>query len=552
MPKTIIIGGAAGGATAATRLRRLDENMEILLLEKGEYISYANCGMPYFIGGIIQDKQELTLMTPLKFTSHFNIDVRTKNEVIAIDRNNKTITIQDHNKDRTYQENYDYLILSTGAAPIIPKGVKDFEGVFTLRDIPDTLKIKAYIEDSKPNSAVVIGGGPIGLEVAENLIQANVSTTVIELADHVVAPFDFDMASFLHKYLREKGINLILNNSVNEIIRKEKKISLKLNDKIIQTDMVIVSIGVRPVSKLAVESGLEANQKGAVIVNNRMQTNDSNIYAIGDLVEIRNYITGDKAYVPLAGPAQKQARIAADNIMGKASEYYGSPSCGIVKIFDKTVAFCGLNEKLLKAKNIDYEKIYIYTPSHPSYYPDSGFITIKLMFDKNSGKILGAQLIGDRGVDKRADVLATVIRMNGTINDLTELELPYSPPYSSAKDPVNIAGLTAQNVIEKVSDVFHYEDLQNIDPKTAELLDVRRKKEYEKGHIEGFKNIPLHELRQRVNELDKNKIVYVICFVGQRAYIAERILKGLGFKAVNFSGGYRLYKSIYNEKNINN
>lgn len=552
MSKTIIIGGAAGGATAATRLRRLDENMEIILLEKGEYISYANCGMPYFIGGVIQDKQELTVMTPLKFNSHFNIDVRTKNEVIAIDRNNKSITVYDHNADKTYQENYDYLILSTGAAPVVPDGIKDFEGVFALRDIPDTLKIKSYIEQNKPVSAVIVGGGAIGLEMAENLMQAGITPTIIELADHLIAPLDFDMASFLHKHLREKGVNLILNSRVNGIVRNKDKLSIQVNDKIIQTDMVILAMGVRPVSKLALESEVEVNNRGAVIVNSRMQTNDPDIYAVGDLVETREFITGDKIYVPLAGPAQKQARIAADNIAGKISEYRGTSSSGIVKIFDKTVAFCGLNEKTLKAKNMDYEKIFVYTPSHPSYYPDSGFITIKLIFDKTNGRILGAQLIGDKGVDKRADVLATVIRMKGTVNDLTELELPYSPPYSSAKDPVNIAGLAAQNVIQKVSDVFHYEDLKNLDQNIAELLDVRTKTEFEKGHIEGFKNIPLHELRQRLNELDKNKTVYVICYVGQRAYLAERILKGMGFKVLNFSGGYRLYKSIYDEKNINN
>ncbi|HEY8389894.1 MAG TPA: FAD-dependent oxidoreductase, partial [Clostridia bacterium] len=369
---------------------------------------------------------------------------------------------------------------------------------------------------------------------------------------HVCSPLDFDMASFLHKHLRQKGVKLILNNKVNAITRDKNKLLLKLKEKSIQTDMVINSIGVRPVSKLAIECGLEVNQRGAVIVNNRMQTNDPSIYAVGDLVEILDYITGDKTYVPLAGPAQKQARIAANNIAGIVSEYNGTSSCGIVKVFDKTIAYCGLNEKTLKLKNIEYEKIYTYTPSHPSYYPDSGFITIKLLFDRNTGKIFGAQIIGDKGVDKRADVLGTVIRLKGTVYDLVELELPYSPPYSSAKDPVNIAGLTALNVIQKISDVFHYEDLNNIKLENAELLDVRTKNEFEQGHIEGFRNIPLQELRQRINELDKNKTVYVNCFIGQRSYIAERILKGLGFNVYNFSGGYRLYKSIYDEKNLIN
>ncbi|HEY8390720.1 MAG TPA: FAD-dependent oxidoreductase, partial [Clostridia bacterium] len=367
MAKTIIIGGAAGGATAATRLRRLDEKMKIILLEKGEYISYANCGMPYFIGGVIKDQKELTVMTPQKFTSQFNIDVRTQNEVIAIDRDKKTITIQDHSINKTYQESYDFLILSTGAEPVILQEIKDFEGIFTLRDIPDTLKIKSYIEQNKPSSAVIIGGGPIGLEMAENLVNANIETSIVELTDHVCSPLDFDMASFLHKHLRKKGVKLILNNKVNEITRDKNKLLLKLKEKTIQTDMVINSIGVRPVSKLAIESGLEVNQRGAVIVNNRMQTNDPSIYAVGDLVEILDYITGDKTYVPLAGPAQKQARIAANNIAGIVSEYNGTSFCGIVKVFDKTIAYCGLNEKILKLKNIEYEKIYTYTPSHPSY-----------------------------------------------------------------------------------------------------------------------------------------------------------------------------------------
>ncbi|HHW89933.1 MAG TPA: FAD-dependent oxidoreductase, partial [Clostridiales bacterium] len=395
-----------------------------------------------------------------------------------------------------------------------------------------------------------IGGGAIGLEMAENLASASINTTIIELSDRVGSPLDFDMASFLHKTLRKNGVNLILNSGVKNITSNLKDLKLTLNDDTtIAADMAIISIGVQPQSKLARQAGLKVNEKGAVVVNSRMQTSNPSIYAIGDLVETTDFITKEKTYIPLAGPAHKQARVAADNISGKSRKYQGASACGIVKVFDKTIAVCGLNENILKAKNIDYKKVYITMPSHPTYYPNAGVIDIKLLFDKTSGKIFGAQLIGDKGVDKRADVIATVIRMNGTVEDLAELELPYSPPYSSAKDPINIIGLVAQNVKEKFSDIKHFEDLEKIDLEKSILLDVRTKQEFEKGHINGFKNIPLHELRLRINELDKNKTIYIMCLSGQRAYTAERLLKNKGFNAFSFSGGYRVYKHINDEKN---
>lgn len=549
MVKTIIIGGSAGGATAATRLRRLNEDMEIIMLEKGDYISYANCGLPYYIGGVIKDKNDLTVMTPAGFAAWYKIDVRIKHEAIEINTEKKVLTIIDHINNKHYQESFDYLILATGAEPVIPNDLDDVFGVFTLRDIPDTFAIKSFIEKNKPKSAVVIGGGAIGLEMAENLISLSIDTTIIELNDYVGAPLDFDMASFLHKTLRKNGVNLILNNGVADIASNTNNLTLTLNDKsILKTDMVIISIGVKPQSKLAIQAGLKVNQRGAVIVNSQMQTSNPSIYAVGDLVETTDFITNEKIYLPLAGPAQKQARVAADNISNKSAKYNGASSCGIIKVFDKTIAFCGLNEKTLKSKKIDYEKVYISAPSHPSYYPEAGVIDIKLLFDKSNGKIFGAQLIGDKGVDKRADVLATVIRMNGTIDDLADLELPYSPPYSSAKDPVNIAGLAAKNVKEKISIIKHFEDLDTIDLDNSVLLDVRTTAEFEKGHIPGFINIPLDELRSRINTLDKTKTVYVMCLAGQRAYVAERLLRNKGFDVFSFSGGYRVYKHIKDEK----
>jgi len=549
MAKTIIIGASAAGATAATRLRRLNEDMRIILLEKGEHISYANCGMPYYIGGVIKDKEDLTVMTPSGLAAWYKIDVRIRNEVIFIDRDKKEVIIIDHANNRQYKENYDYLILATGAEPVIPLELQNIYGVFALRDLSDTFALKSYIENNKPKNAVILGGGAIGLELAENLVNSSIDVTILELSDRIGGPLDFDMASLLHSYLRKNGVKLILNNSFKSILTNSNKIILTLSDgNVLETDMVIVSIGVKPNSSLAKQANLKINARGAVVVNSKMQTTDPYIYAIGDLVEVTDYISKETTYIPLAGPAQKQARIVANNISGINTEYNGASLSGIIKIFDKTVAYCGLNEKILKAKNIDYEKVYITAQSNPSYYPDSGAIDIKLLFDKISGKIYGVQLIGDKGVDKRADVFATVIRLNGTIDDLVELELPYSPPYSTAKDAVNLAGLAAQNVKEKIRNIVHFEDLDKIDHKNTILLDVRTKKEFEKGHIDGFINIPLHELRDRINELDTNKTIYVMCLAGQRAYVAERLLRNQGFNAFSLSGGYRLYKHIIDEK----
>lgn len=550
---TIIIGGSAGGATAAARLRRLNEDMRIIMLEKGEYISYANCGLPYYIGGIIKNKDDLTIMTPAGFSAWYNIDVRTRHEATAIDADKKELTIVDLNNNKQYKEIYDYLILATGAEPVLPEEIRSLSGVFVLRDIHDTLKIKSFIENKKPKTAVIVGGGAIGLEMAENLVSASIDVTILELNDYVGSPLDFDMASILHKTLRKNGVKIMTNNSLKNIIPGSDNLILQLSDDTsVAADMAIISIGVRPNSALARQAGLKVNERGAVIVDSKMQTSNPYIYAVGDLVETVDYITKDKNYIPLAGPAQKQARVAADNISGRQTKYNGAILRGIIKAFDKTIAFCGLNEKTLKAKNIDYEKIYITAYSHPSYYPDAGAIDIKLIFDKTNGRILGAQLIGEKGVDKRADVIAAVMRLDGTIDDLAELELPYSPPYSTAKDPVNIAGLVAQNVKNKISEIIHFEDLDKINIKESILLDVRTKQEFEKGHLDGFINIPLHELRNRLNELDKAKTIYVMCLAGQRAYIAERILKNSGFKAFSFSGGYRIYKHMNDEKLLKN
>lgn len=442
--KTVIIGGVAGGASAAARLRRLDESAEIIILERGDHVSFANCGLPYYIGGAITDKNNLTLQTPESFRTRFNIDVRIKNEAIKIDYETKTVTAKDLKSGESYVESYDNLILSPGAEPIRPNidGV-DSDIVFTLRNIPDTLKIKGYIESINPKSAVVIGGGYIGVEMAENLKEAGLEVSIVELADHLIAPLDFDMAADVHRYIKSKGIRLYLNNGVKAI--NGHKVVLQNGE--INADMVIMSVGVQPETALAKECGIRTNQCGSIIVDRQMKTNLANIYAIGDAVEVEDFITKLPAFIPLAGPANKQGRIAADNIVGVSSEYTGTQGSAVLKLFDMTVATTGLNEKGAKAAGIDYDKTYIYSGSHASYYPGANNMSIKALWDKKTLKILGAQIVGFDGVDKRMDVLAAVIRFGAKITDLMELELCYAPPFGSAKDPVNMLGFVAENII---------------------------------------------------------------------------------------------------------
>lgn len=547
MNKVLIVGGVAGGATAAARLRRLNENLEIIMFEKGEYISFANCGLPYYIGGEIKDKSALTLQTPESFNKRFNVDVRNKSEVIAINKEKKYVTVKNYKTDEIYTESYDKLILSPGAEPIKPniKGLEN-DAVFTLRNIPDTYKIKDYIENKKPKSAVVVGGGYIGIEMAENLIHAGLKVSVVEFSNHVIAPLDFEMSCDVHNHIKSKGVNLILNSAVTEIEKNGPSLKIYTTDKELYADMVILSVGVKPETSIARDANIDVNERGSIIVNNNMLTSNEDIYAVGDAVEIVDFVTKSKTYIPLAGPANKQGRIAADNISGIESIYSGTQGTGILKCFDLTVATTGINEQVAIQNKINYEKSYTYSASHASYYPGAVNMSIKLLFEKITGKMLGAQIVGYEGSDKRIDVIATAIRANMTIHDLTKLELAYAPPFSSAKDPVNMAGFVAENIITDKVEIFHWNQVDEIiNDKDKIFIDVRTNLEYENGHINGFINIPVDELRQNLSKIDINKKIYVTCQIGLRGYIAARILKQSGFMCYNLSGGYRLWNSVF-------
>ncbi|HAN43907.1 MAG TPA: pyridine nucleotide-disulfide oxidoreductase [Ruminococcaceae bacterium] len=548
--KVIIVGGVAGGASAAARLRRLDEKAQIIMFEKGEYISFANCGLPYYIGGEITEKSALTLQTPQSFKARFNVDVRVLSEVTAINPAEKTVAVTNLKTGEKYLETYDKLILSMGAEPIKPAidGISSSR-VFTLRNIPDTYKIKDYIQNSKPKSAVVVGAGYIGVEMAENLHNAGLKVTIVEMSEQVIAPLDYDMASDVHRHIESKGVNLILGNAVRRINENENGLDIALNSGEIHADMLIMSIGIKPESGLAKAAGLAVTQRGHIITDDNMLTSDKNIYAVGDVVEVTDFVTGQRVAVPLAGPANKQGRIAADNICGIDSRYTGTQGSAILKVFDMTVATTGINEKTAKALGLNYDKSFTYSASHASYYPGAVNMSIKTIFEKESGKILGAQLVGFDGTDKRCDVFATAIRAGMTAFDLTKLELCYAPPYSSAKDPVNMAGFVIENLLTGKVKNFHWHDVIDL-PRdgSVTLLDTRTKLEYENGHIDGFANIPLDELRNRLGELDSSKPVYVTCQVGLRGYVAARILSQNGFDVYNLSGGYRLYNSIYGVK----
>lgn len=546
--KTVIIGGVAGGASAAARLRRLDESAEIIILERGEYVSFANCGLPYYIGGVIADKNNLTLQTPESFRARFQIGVRVNSEAVKIDPEAKTVAVNNLKTGETYQESYDTLILSPGAEPIRPNidGI-DSDFVFTLRNIPDTLKIKAYIEQANPKSAVVIGGGYIGVEMAENLKEAGLHVSIVELADHLIAPLDFDMAVDVHRYIQSKGMELYLNNGVKAIDGH----TVVLQNGELQADMMILSVGVRPETAFAKACGIQTNSRGSILVDRNMKTNIPAIYAVGDAVEVQDFVSGKPAFIPLAGPANKQGRIAADNIVGIPSEYTGTQGSAVLKLFDMTVATTGLNEKSAKAAGIEYDKTYIYSGSHASYYPDANNMSIKALWDKKTQKLLGAQIVGFDGVDKRMDVLATAIRFGAKITDLTALELCYAPPFGSAKDPVNMLGFVGENIVTGKVKQFFWHDVETL-PRDGRvtLLDVRTAAEVSFGKIDGFSNIPLDSLRVRIGEIPKNKPVYVHCHSGLRSYIACRILAGYGYDCYNLAGGWRLYESVINEKTV--
>ena len=546
--KTVIIGGVAGGASAAARLRRLDEKAEITILERGEYVSFANCGLPYFIGGVIPEKKNLTLQTPESFQARFRIRVRANCEAIKIDAQAKTVTVKNRKTGESDIENYDTLILSPGAEPIKPDipGI-DSDRVFTLRNIPYALRIKTFIENKKPKSAVVIGGGYIGIEMAENLKEAGLKVSVVELADHLIAPLDFDMAAEVHRYIKSKGIRLYLNNGVQAMNGR----TILLQNGEISADMAILSVGVRPETALAQECGIQTNRRGSILVDRNMKTNIPDIYAVGDAVEIQDFITGKPAFLPLAGPANKQGRIAADIIAGFDSEYTGTQGSAILKLFDMTVAATGLNEQQAKEAGIDYDKTYLYSAPHASYYPGGVNMSIKALWDKKTKKILGAQIVGFDGVDKRMDILATAIRFGAKITDLTTLELCYAPPFGSAKDPVNMLGFVGENIVTGKIKQFFWHDVKKL-PRdgSATLLDVRTEAEVRHGKIDGFMNIPLDSLRERIGEIPKNKPVYIHCHSGLRSYIACRILAGNGYDCFNLAGGWRLYESVIHEKTV--
>jgi NADPH-dependent 2,4-dienoyl-CoA reductase/sulfur reductase-like enzyme/rhodanese-related sulfurtransferase len=562
--KVIIVGGVAGGATAAARLRRLDEKAEIILLERGEYISFANCGLPYYIGGEIKERAALILQTPESFKARFNVAVRVQHEAVSIDRVEKRLSILDRKTGCSYGENFDSLILSMGAEPVRPPlpGL-DSRRVFTLRNIPDTDRIKDFIEREKPERAAVIGGGYIGVEMAENLRSAGLEVTVIEMLDQVIAPIDFDMACEVHSHIRAKGVHLMLGCAVEAISEASPSGGLTVSVKKgearseLSVDMIIMAVGVRPESGIAATAGLDINQRGAIIVDSRMRAlaggrPEENIFAVGDAVEITDFVSGQKSMIPLAGPANKQGRIAADNICGIPSEYTGTQGSAILKVFDLTVASTGINEKTAKRLGIAYDKSFTYSASHAGYYPGAVNMSVKTLFDPKNGKILGAQIVGYDGVDKRCDVIATTIRFGAAAQDLAKLELCYAPPYSSAKDPVNMAGFVIENILSGKVKNFHWHDIANL-PKdgSAIFLDTRTREEFGNGSIPGFINIPLDELRGRLGELSEatdsgeKKKIYVACQIGLRGYIACRILSQNGFDCYNLSGGYRLYRTIF-------
>lgn len=542
--KVVIVGGVAGGASAAARLRRLNEEAEIILFEKGEYISFANCGLPYYIGEVIKEKDKLVVQTPETMKQRFNIDVRINSEVTRVIPDKKVVEVYNSLEDRTYTETYDKLILSPGAEPVKPPlpGI-DSSRVFTLRNIPDTYRIKDFVDLMKPKRAVVVGAGFIGLEVAENLHAKGVKVTVVELADHVIGPLDYDMAAIVHQHMKSKDVEFYLKDGVKSLTHTNSSTVVELSSgRNLKADMVIMGIGVKPEAKLAVEAGLKLGKTGGILVDENMLTSNPDIYAVGDVVEVKDYISGNPALIPLAGPANKQGRIAANNIAGVKEKYEGTQGTSIVKVFDITVAITGNNEKILKRNNIEYEKSFTHSASHAGYYPGAIPMSIKLIFAKSDGKILGAQIIGYEGVDKRIDVIATAIRAGMTVYDLEKLELAYAPPYSSAKDPVNIAGYTASNILKGDSEIFHWDEISTIDRSKALLVDVRSEMEFSLGTIEGAVNIPVDDLRNRLDELPKDKEILLFCQVGLRGYVAYRMLKQKGYKVRNLSGGYKTYQ----------
>ncbi|SFM07894.1 FAD-dependent oxidoreductase [Pelosinus propionicus] len=549
--KVVIIGGVAGGASAATRLRRLNEKMDIILFEKGEYISFANCGLPYYVGEIIQEKEQLVIQTPEAMKLRFNIDVRIFSEVIEIDAAKKELKIHDLKNQTHYIETYDTLVLSPGATPIKP-AIPGLHGnmVFTLRNIPDTYAIKDFIDRHNPKRAIVVGGGFIGIELAENLIERGIKVTLVELGNQVMGPLDFEMAALLHQYLKEKGMEIYLEDGVTSV-RHEKHYSIiSLNEKTeLKADMILLGLGVTPDTTLAKTANLIIGKRGGIQVDKHLRTSDPNIYAVGDAIEVIDFVNGSPTLIPLAGPANKQGRIAANSICGIKDEYRGTQGTSVLKVFDLTVSSTGNNEKTLKILAIPYEKSYTHSLSHAGYYRGATPISLKVLFSPTDGRIFGAQAIGYTGVEKRIDVIATAIRSGMTVYDLESLELSYAPPYSSAKDPVNMAGYVASNILKRQHEIIHWHEISMLNKTNVLLIDVRTPQEYCLGTIEGAINIPLDELRSRMQEIPKDKEIILFCQVGQRGYLAYRILIQNEYTNVkNVSGGYKTYLAAVQEQ----
>ena len=543
MKKVLIVGGVAGGASTAARLRRLDENAEIIMFERDEYISFANCGLPYYIGEVIKERDKLLVQTPESMNARFNIDVRNNSEVVSINTDKKTVTVNSKTRG-TYEESYDYIVLSPGAKAIKPNidGINS-KRIFTLRNIPVTDNIKAYVDKKGINNAVVIGGGYVGVEMAENLKERGLGVTIVEAAPHIMAPFDTDIVLSVEKEITDNGVEIILNDGVKAFKDNENSLEIILNSgKKLNTDMVILAIGVLPDTDFLKNSGIELGPKGHILVNDKMETAISGVYAVGDAIEIVDFVNKQKSAIPLAGPANKQGRIAADNIAGLESTYNGTQGTSIIKVFGLTAASTGNNERTLTRLSIPHKVIFVHPVSHASYYPGALSLTLKLIFN-DEGKILGAQGVGYDGVDKRIDVLATVIRLGGTVTDLTELELSYAPPFSSAKDPVNMAGFIAENVLAGRMDVLTTDQFMAYDKANAIVLDVRTEMEFSNGHMPSAINIPVDSLRKRIGELDKNKEILEYCQVGLRGYVASRILSQKGFKVKNLTGGYKSFST---------
>lgn len=550
--KVVIVGGVAGGATAAARIRRLDEHAEIVVFERSGYISYANCGLPYYIGGVIEDPEDLTLQTPESFYRRFRIHMKVHHEVIAIHPDRKTVSVKNLETGKVFEESYDKLLLSPGAKPVWPNlpGMES-KKLFTLRTVEDTFRIKEFVDANKPKSAVMVGGGFIGLEVAENLRELGIEVTIVQRPKQLMNPFDADMASFIHNEVRKHGVKLALGYSVEGFVENGTGIDVLLKENApLHTDMVVLAIGVTPESALAREAGLALGIKNSILVNDRMETSIPDIYAVGDAVQVKHYVSGEDTLIALAGPANKQGRIAADNICGGDSRYLGSQGSSVIKVFDLTAAATGLNETNARKSGLEADTVILSPMSHAGYYPGGKVMTMKVVFEKETYRLLGAQIVGYDGVDKRIDVLATAIHAGLKATELKDLDLAYAPPYSSAKDPVNMAGFMIDNISKGLKQWYLADAGKLPRDGSVTLLDTRTAGEYSRGHIEGFRNIPVDELRERIAELEPNKPVYLICQSGLRSYIATRILEGYGFEAYNFAGGFRFYDAVMNDRSL--